>query len=119
MNADGSGQRRLTHLPAHNTSPAWLPDAKITFVSFHGPNDLEIYVINADGSGQRNLTRNAANDYLDGAHPWSPDGRKIVFGRPGAGSGAAGPQESKGDEFRRGFQSVPPIRDQPHSRRAS
>ena len=59
MNADGSGQRRLTHLPAHNiASPlAWLPNAKITFVSFHGPSDFEIYVMNADGSGQRNLTR--------------------------------------------------------------
>ena len=57
MNADGSGQRRLTHLAGTAMDPAWLPDGKITFVSFHGPNDFEIYVINADGSGQRNLTR--------------------------------------------------------------
>ena len=47
--------------------------------------------MNADGSGQRNLTRNAANDYLYGygANPWSPDGRKIVFGRDRDGDGAA------------------------------
>ena len=57
MNADGSGQRRLTHLAAHNMNPAWLPDGKITFESIHGPNNFEIYVINADGSGQRNLSR--------------------------------------------------------------
>ena len=76
MNADGSGQRRLTHLAAHNTSPVWLPDGKITFVSFHGPNDFEIYVINADGSGQRNLTREWG---LDGLPVWRPDGQKIAF----------------------------------------
>ena len=44
MNADGSGQRQLTHLPAYNGFAAWLPDGKITFVSSHGPNDFEIYV---------------------------------------------------------------------------
>ncbi|HSF60930.1 MAG TPA: hypothetical protein VLA69_04495, partial [Gaiellaceae bacterium] len=40
------------------------------------PEDL--HVMNADGSGQRNLTRNPARD----GHPdWSPDGRRISFGR--------------------------------------
>ena len=53
MNADGSGQRRLTHLPAHNiASPlAWLPDGKITFVSFHGPNDFESTSSTPTGAG--------------------------------------------------------------------
>ena len=46
-------------------------------MSFHGPNDFEIYVINADGSGQRNLSREWG---LDDAFPvWSPDGQKIAF----------------------------------------
>ena len=134
INADGSGQRRLTNLPAHNIAGlAWLPDGKITFVSSHRPNGFEIYLINADGSGQRNLTRdwgletlsglepgraedrlreqarrqlgalrdnadgsgrrnltrNAANDYLYDAHPWSPDGRKLVFGRDRNGDGGS------------------------------
>ena len=136
MNADGSGQRRLTNLPAHNYGSCLVARrGKITFVSFHGPNDFEIYVINADGSGQRNLTRdwgfdisfpvgspdgaqkiafaskrdgnwelyvmnadgsgqrnltrNMANDYLYGANPWSPDGRKIVFGRDRNGDGGS------------------------------
>ena len=54
-----------------------MPDGKLTFVSFHGPNDFEIYVINADGSGQRNLTREWG---LDDILPvWSPDGQKIAF----------------------------------------
>ena len=45
--------------------------------------------MNADGSGQRNLTRNAANDYLYAAQPWSPDGRKLVFGRDRNGDGGS------------------------------
>ena len=54
-----------------------MPDGKITFVSSHGPNDFEIYVMNADGSGQRNLTRDWG---LDDTFPvWSPDGQKIAF----------------------------------------
>ena len=76
MNADGSGQRRLTQIPAHNSVLAWLPDGKIAFVSFHGPGDFDVYVMNADGSGQRNLTREWG---LDGFPVWSPDGQKIAF----------------------------------------
>jgi Tol biopolymer transport system component len=44
--------------------------------------------MNADGSGQRNLTRNAANDYLYGANPWSREG-KIVFQRDRNGDGGS------------------------------
>jgi len=76
MNADGSGQRRLTRNPGHNSVLAWLPDGKIGFVSFHGPNNFEIYVMNAEGSGLRNLTRELG---LDGIPVWSSDGQKIAF----------------------------------------
>ena len=65
MNADGSGQRRLTrnagqvHEGAIGAQPRWSPDGQqIAFVSGRDGN-AEIYVMNADGSGQRNLTRNA------------------------------------------------------------
>ena len=54
MNADGSGQRRLTKQGAQ---PGWSPDGQeIGFMSERGGNP-EIYVMNADGSQQRNLTR--------------------------------------------------------------
>ena len=78
MNADGSGQRKLTPKPTRNLIQyAWSPDGqKIVFLGRPKGKNWEIYVINADGSGQRNLSRNPSPD-LDAS--WSPDGRRIVF----------------------------------------
>ena len=54
MNADGSGQQRLT---TQGAQPGWSPDGqKIAFMSERDGNS-EIYTMNADGSQQRNLTR--------------------------------------------------------------
>src|SRR5215210_8795179 len=38
--------------------------------------DSEIYSMNADGTGVRRLTHSPK---FDGAGPWSPDGRKMLF----------------------------------------
>jgi dipeptidyl aminopeptidase/acylaminoacyl peptidase len=75
MNADGSGQRRLTG--AGGGELAWSPRGnRIAFVSQGDSNSAEIYVIDANGSGLRRLTRNAVRD----SYPvWSPDGRRIAF----------------------------------------
>jgi TolB protein len=77
MNADGTGERELTHNAAARTiPPAWSPDGRrIAFASGRDGN-FEIYVINADGSRQRRLTRNTGRD---DAPVWSPDGRRIAF----------------------------------------
>lgn len=76
MNADGKGQRRLTHNAAHDDHAAWSPDGRrIAFVSMRAGN-AEIYVMNADGSGQTRLTREPRSDYLPS---WSPDGTRIVW----------------------------------------
>ena len=69
MNADGTGQTRLTNNPAEDEEPAWSPDGtRIAFHSHHNGN-REIYVMNADGSGQTRLTNNPADE----SEPaWSP-----------------------------------------------
>jgi len=76
MNADGSGQRRLTRNPAEDVSPSWSPDGRTIGFTSDRDGNFEIYAMNADGSGQRRLTRNPADD---GLPAWSPDGRTIAF----------------------------------------
>ena len=69
MNADGTGQTRLTFNDLLDGDPGWSPDgSKIAFTSNRDLN-LEIYVMNADGTGQTRLTFNTA---LDRDPSWSP-----------------------------------------------
>lgn len=68
MNADGSGQRRLTR---KGDDPAWSPDGR----SFAFSRADDIFLMSSDGSGKRRLTRKGT------APTWSPDGRRIAFVR--------------------------------------
>ena len=73
VNADGSGQRRLTGDARFPAAPAWSPNGRqIAFEGGSGATS-SVYVVNADGSGQRRLARNGR------APAWSPDGRTIAF----------------------------------------
>jgi len=72
MNADGTGQTRLTNNAASDVGPAWSPDG--TKIAFN--RGFDIFVMNADGSSQIRLTSSAA---MNIAPAWSPDGTKIAF----------------------------------------
>ena len=76
MNADGSGQTRLTRMPGYDGRPSWSPDGRYIAFQSHRDGDGEVYVMNSDGTGLTNLTKHPAIDLFPA---WSPDGRYIAF----------------------------------------
>ncbi|MBV8857816.1 MAG: PD40 domain-containing protein, partial [Acidobacteria bacterium] len=65
MNADGTGQQRLTFGADGVTDeqPVWSRDgSRIAFVSTRD-GDKEVYVMNADGTGQTRLTNDPGNAF--------------------------------------------------------
>jgi len=89
MDADGGDPRNLTRnalSDGRDGGFAWSPDGRrIVFAtnrdrSRNGAGKVqdELWVMNADGSGQQRLTRSPEAEQVI---TWSPDGRKIVFGR--------------------------------------
>ena len=76
MNADGSGQTRLTFNVFFDGNPTWSPDSQRLAFQSRGDGDHEIFVVNVDGSG---LTKLTDNEYTDVFPAWSPDGRFIAF----------------------------------------
>jgi Tol biopolymer transport system component len=76
MNADGSGQTRLTFNNFRDVCPSISPDGRKIVFSSNRDGDYEIYIMNCDGSNQQRLTTSVGFDL----HPdWSPDGSKIAF----------------------------------------
>ncbi len=76
MNADGTGQTRITNHSAIDTEASFSPDGRqIVFASSRtGLGD--IYRMNVDGTGLVRLTTSSA---IDATPAWSPDGTKIAF----------------------------------------
>jgi TolB protein len=79
MNADGSGQTRLTTNEVEDWTPRWSPNGKrIVFASpgTQAGYDFDVYVMNADGSGRQDLTPGPGRDFTPA---WSPNGQRIAF----------------------------------------
>jgi Tol biopolymer transport system component len=70
MNADGTGQERLTFDPATDSSPSWSPDGTMIAFRSQRDGDSEIFVMEAvPGAVPQQLTFNTASDL----NPrWSP-----------------------------------------------
>ena len=79
MNADGSGQTRLTFTSGWGAGYAtFSPDGtRIAYAApTSGDTDFQIFVMNVDGSNKTQLTNNPGNN----AYPsWSPDGKRIAY----------------------------------------
>src|SRR4029453_7691504 len=69
MNADGSGEIKLTNNPLPDLTPSWSPDGKR--IVFHRPKAAgqgmwDLWTVNADGTGETRLTN--APGYTGFAH---------------------------------------------------
>ena len=77
MNADGTGEARLTNTTANESNPSFSPDgAKIAFDRALPPGNADIFVMNPDGTGQTRLTFDPSTDEFPA---FSPDGEKLAF----------------------------------------
>ncbi len=85
MNADGTGQHRITPWNLRAEDIAWAPDGTaLTFRSETGPNDFEgdLYTVAPDGTGLTKVTDHDPGTMTLGSS-WSPDSQWIVFARTG------------------------------------
>ncbi len=94
MNADGTGQTRLT-FTGSNYGPKWSPSgSRIVFGSSDG-----IWSMKGDGTQLMQLTTNAGPLIFD-VHPnWSPDGTQIIFDSKRDGNSDLWVVESDGTEL--------------------
>ena len=80
MNADGSNQRMVLHLPGPSFAPYFHPDGKrIIFASnFKHPEGLnfDLYLVNLDGTGLEQIT---TSPEFDAFPMFSPDGKELVW----------------------------------------
>ncbi len=77
MNADGTGNVRLTNSIGVLGAPAWSPDGtRIAFDCEVESGNRDICAVNVDGSGFVRLTSHPA---LDSGPAWSSNSSKIIF----------------------------------------
>src|SRR5689334_10601509 len=101
MNADGSGQQRLTYDSGSNgifnTQPLWSPRGDlIAFRKSQNGQSDDLWVMRPDGSGQRLLTGDGGTK---ASVSWSPDGSRLLYTR----------QESSGNRiYTVGLDGAPP-----------
>jgi Tol biopolymer transport system component len=80
MNANGSDQRQITHLPGASFAPAFTPDGRriIFATNWRAPTsrNFDLYLVNLDGTGLEQVT---TNPQFDAFPMFSPDGTRLVW----------------------------------------
>ncbi len=84
VNADGSGETRLTHDREWDGESQFSPDGtKIAWVKQEGSHGKRLYVMNADGTDARPISpvgrEVGSHDSIGATFAWSPDGSQLVF----------------------------------------
>ena len=87
MNADGSGQRRISFGKGRYSTPVWSPDGKWIAFTKQANDRFAIGVMAPDGSGERILT----DGYHNEGPTWAPNSKVIMFFRNERGA-SGGPK---------------------------
>ena len=87
MNADGSGQNRISFGDGRYSTPVWSPDGQYIAFTKQANGKFAIGVMKPDGSGERILTEGFHNE----GPTWAPNGRVVMFFRDSQGE-SGGPQ---------------------------
>ncbi|PYM16474.1 MAG: peptidase M28 [Verrucomicrobia bacterium] len=114
MNANGSGQKRLTFTPGYDGGPFFSPDGKRILWRRFETNSInaDIYTMKPDGSGVRRLTDFGCMSWAPYYHP---SGRYVIFTANRLGFSnfelfivdAAGEREPLRVTFTDGFDGLP------------
>jgi Tol biopolymer transport system component len=80
---DTPGPVRLTNNGFDEDAAAWTSDDRIRFIRFTAVNKVESMIMDADGSDQQRAG-GEIRDFRAGT--WSPDGKKILYGKEGISS---------------------------------
>jgi TolB protein len=102
MNADGSGQNRISFGKGRYSTPVWSPDGQNIAFTKQAGGKFAIGVMKPDGSGERILTEGFHNE----GPTWAPNGRVVMFFRDTQGE-SGGPQVYSVDVTGYNEQKVP------------
>jgi TolB protein len=81
MNADGSGERRISFGAGGYAAPEWSPDGQWIAFTSRGQYGRRIGIVRPDGTDERYLTNGPADE----SPTWAASSREIMFARLGQG----------------------------------